>query len=89
MQRALPAAPAPLPDGAGAAQRRPRAGCAGLADNYPRSDAAVVRQLKAAGALVLGKANMGEWALFPEFTTSSLGGVVRNPYHLHHAPAGK
>lgn len=59
-----------------------------LAENYPRTDAWVVRRLKAAGAIVFGKANMGEFALFPSFTLGSLAGFTRNPYHLHHSPAG-
>mgnify|MGYP002389281775 CR=1 FL=1 len=64
------------------------AGSAALLDNMPREDAFVLRKLKQAGALTLGKANMGEFALFPSFTVGSLFGVVRNPYHLHHTPAG-
>ncbi len=54
----------------------------------PREDAFVIRKLKQAGALILGKTNMGEFALFPSYTLGSLFGVVRNPYHLHHTPAG-
>ncbi|KFM26628.1 Zinc finger CCCH domain-containing protein 4 [Auxenochlorella protothecoides] len=64
------------------------AGSVALAENYPRTDAWVVRRLKAAGAIVFGKANMGEFALFPSFTLGSLAGFTRNPYHLHHSPAG-
>lgn len=65
-----------------------RSGAVALADNYPATDAWVVRRLKAAGAIMLGKSNMGEFALFPSFSLSSLAGFTRNPYHLHYTPAG-
>lgn len=64
------------------------AGSFSLRNNFPLRDAHVVRRLRRAGALVLGKTNMGEFAFFPSFTTGSLFGVVRNPYHLGHTPAG-
>ena len=47
-----------------------------------------VARLKAAGAIVLGKGNMGEWAYSPIFSISSVAGVVRNPYDLDRTPAG-
>ena len=47
-----------------------------------------VARLKAAGAIVLGKGNMGEWAFSPIFSISSVAGVVRNPYDLDRTPAG-
>ncbi|MBR4444488.1 MAG: hypothetical protein IKS37_01150 [Solobacterium sp.] len=40
------------------------AGSLALADNYPRNDAEIVRRLKEAGALILGKANLSEFAYF-------------------------
>lgn len=64
------------------------AGSLALADNFPLQDAGVIARLKAAGAIVLGVANLGELAFFPSFCVSSAGGTVRNPYHLHHSPAG-
>jgi amidase len=60
------------------------AGAAALADFLPRREAALVRRLRAAGAIVLGKTNMTELADFvsdvmpSEF--SGAGGVVRNPH---------
>ena len=51
-------------------------------------DCVQVARLKAAGALVLGKGNMGEWAFSPTFSISSVAGAVRNPYDLDRTPAG-
>jgi Asp-tRNA(Asn)/Glu-tRNA(Gln) amidotransferase A subunit family amidase len=65
------------------------AGSVALAHNYPQKDAVVVDRLKSAGAVILAKSSMGELALFPTFSVSSLRpGVVRNPYHLGYTPAG-
>ncbi|KAH7618117.1 putative Glutamyl-tRNA(Gln) amidotransferase subunit A [Nannochloris sp. 'desiccata'] len=65
------------------------AGSVALAQNYPQKDATVVERLKSAGAIILAKSSMGELALFPIFSVSSLGpGIVRNPYHLGYTPAG-
>lgn len=47
-----------------------------------------VRLLKAAGAVVLAKANMAEWAFDPDISIGSAFGVVRNPYDLDHVTAG-
>lgn len=47
-----------------------------------------VARLKGAGALLLGKGNMGEWAFSPTFSLSSIAGAVRNPYDLDRTPAG-
>lgn len=64
------------------------AGAAALLDNFPRQSASVINQLRSAGALVLAKTNMGEFAFFPSFTLSSVTDEVRNPYELMHTPAG-
>lgn len=59
------------------------AGAAALAENYAR-DAFVTQRLKANGVVILGKANLSEWAYF--FCTgcpsgySALGGQTLNPY---------
>ncbi len=62
------------------------AGSLALANNYALYDAYIVERLKASGAIVLGKANMTEWANFmAENMTngySSRGGQVLNPYGL-------
>jgi amidase len=65
---------------------RASAGAAALADFVPRREATLVRRLRAAGAVVLGKTNMTELADYvsdvmpSEF--SGAGGVVRNPHGI-------
>jgi Asp-tRNA(Asn)/Glu-tRNA(Gln) amidotransferase A subunit family amidase len=54
----------------------------------PQSDATMVARLKAAGAIVLAKTNMAEWAFSPYLTASSIAGITRNPYDLSRVPAG-
>ncbi len=54
----------------------------------PQSDATMVAKLRAAGALILGKSNMAEWAFSPYLTASSIAGITRNPYDLSRVPAG-
>jgi Asp-tRNA(Asn)/Glu-tRNA(Gln) amidotransferase A subunit family amidase len=54
----------------------------------PERDATMVARLKAAGAIVLAKTNMAEWAFSPYLTASSIAGVTRNPYDLSRVPAG-
>jgi len=47
-----------------------------------------VRELREAGAIVLAKSNMAEWAFSPYQTVSSLAGTTANPYDLERVPAG-
>ena len=54
----------------------------------PDEDAYVVKRLREAGAIVLAKSNMAEWAFSPYLTASSIGGITRNPYDLTRVPAG-
>ena len=54
----------------------------------PDHDAAMVARLRAAGAIVLAKTNMAEWAFSPYLTASSIAGITRNPYDLTRVPAG-
>ena len=54
----------------------------------PTTDAFMVEKLRAAGAVVLFKSNMAEWAFSPVVTESSIGGLTRNPYDLTRVPAG-
>ncbi|GAB7340320.1 hypothetical protein MBLNU457_6772t1 [Dothideomycetes sp. NU457] len=63
------------------------AGSLALANLYPSAPAPVVRALTDAGAIVLGKANMHEFAL-EGITVSSLGGQTRNPFALERSPGG-
>jgi amidase len=54
----------------------------------PSEDAFMVRKLREAGAIVLAKSNMAEWAFSPYVTMSSIAGTTRNPYDLERVPAG-
>ena len=54
----------------------------------PGSDAFMVQRIRAAGAIILGKSNMAEWAFSPYETVSSIAGITRNPYDLDYVPAG-
>ena len=58
-----------------------------LAESVPPDDAFVVQRLRAAGALILAKANLTELARGGT-TVSSLGGQTRNPYDLTRTPGG-
>jgi amidase len=58
----------------------------------PPQDATVAARLRAAGALLLGKTNLSEWANFRSTNSSSgwsgRGGQCRNPYALDRSPSG-
>ena len=68
------------------------AGSLALAGNRPARDAFLVRKLREAGAVVLGKTNLSEWANFRSTRSisgwSSRGGQTRNPYALDRNPCG-
>lgn len=64
------------------------AGSRALAGSLPPDDAYQVRKLREAGAIVLAKSNMAEWAFSPYLTESSILGITRNPYDLERVPAG-
>ncbi len=58
----------------------------------PRQDAFIVKQLREAGAVILGKTNLSEWANFRSTKSSSgwsgRGGQTHNPYILDRNPCG-
>jgi len=65
------------------------AGCAALRDAMPAADAPVVTRLRAAGAIVLAKANMSELAASNgRFGYSSASGLTLNPYRLSRNASG-
>lgn len=68
------------------------AGALALKDFRTSTDAAIVQQLRAAGAVILAKANLSEWANFRGEGSASgwsaLGGQTKNPYVLTHSPCG-
>jgi amidase len=69
---------------------RTTAGAAILADHVAGADAAVVAALRAAGAVVLAKANLSELAgaVVPTPGFSAVGGQTANPYGAGHTPGG-
>ena len=64
------------------------AGALALADFYPEEDAFIIQKLVDAGAIILAKSNMAEWAFSPMHSESSTVGTTHNPYNLDHVPAG-
>lgn len=58
----------------------------------PKEDAFVVKKLREAGAVILGKTNLSEWANLRSTRSSSgwsgRGGQTRNPYALDRSPSG-
>ena len=68
------------------------AGSLALAGSIPPCDATVAAKLRQAGALILGKTNLSEWANFRSTHStsgwSSRGGQTRNPYALDRNPCG-
>jgi Asp-tRNA(Asn)/Glu-tRNA(Gln) amidotransferase A subunit family amidase len=65
------------------------AGSLALKGWVPRQDATMVAKIRAAGAIVLAKSNMAEWAFSPYETVNSiLPGYTRNPYALDRVTAG-
>jgi amidase len=68
------------------------AGSLALAEHRPKQDAFIAARLRAAGAVILGKTNLSEWANFRSTRStsgwSSRGGQTRNPYVLDRNPCG-
>lgn len=68
------------------------AGSLALRANVTGRDAPVVARLRAAGAVILGKTNLSEWANFRSTRSisgwSAVGGLVRNPYSLDRTACG-
>jgi Asp-tRNA(Asn)/Glu-tRNA(Gln) amidotransferase A subunit family amidase len=64
------------------------AGSSSLAGSIPPQDATTVAKLRKAGALILAKANLHEFAAAGGTTVSSLGGQTKNPYDLKRTPGG-
>jgi amidase len=68
------------------------AGSLALEGNYARQDAPIVKRLRDAGAVILGKTNLSEWANFRSSRAvsgwSGRGLQTRNPYALDRNPSG-
>jgi amidase len=68
------------------------AGSLALGGSIPLQDSSVARKLREAGAVIIGKTNLSEWANFRSSHSSSgwsgRGGQTRNPYVLDRNPCG-
>ncbi len=68
------------------------AGSLALKDNITGRDAPLAARLRAAGAIILGKTNLSEWANYRSSRSisgwSGMRGQVRNPYALDRSPCG-
>ena len=68
------------------------AGSLALAGHIATTDAFIVKKLRKAGAVLLGKTNLSEWANFRSNKScsgwSSRGGQTKNPYIIDHNPCG-
>ncbi len=67
-------------------------GSRALMNSFPLKDSYIAKQLRDAGAVIIGKANLSEWANFRgELSTSGwsgVGGQTKNPYVLSRNPCG-
>jgi amidase len=64
------------------------AGALALKNFIPEEDAFIIKKLKEAGAIVIAKSNMAEWAFTPWSSESSTHGITLNPYNIAYSPAG-
>jgi amidase len=68
------------------------AGSRALMNSHPLQDSFVAKQLRKAGAVIIAKANLSEWANFRGQMSSSgwsgVGGQTKNPYDLRRNPCG-
>jgi amidase len=85
--------PVLIKDNVESADRMPTtAGSLALAANMTKRDAPIVANLRAAGAVILGKTNLSEWANFRSEHSisgwSAVGGLTKNPHVLDRSPCG-
>jgi amidase len=89
---ALGGVPILLKDNIEAAGMPTTAGSLALANNDPGRDAPIVTRLRDAGAVILGKTNLSEWANIRSSQSisgwSAVGGQTRNPYDPGRTPCG-
>jgi amidase len=68
------------------------AGATALRYSFPESDSRVAKKLREAGAVIIAKSNLSEWANFRSMNSSSgwsgIGGQTKNPYVLDRNPCG-
>ncbi|WP_447727146.1 amidase [Sphingomonas koreensis] len=84
--------PVLVKDNIDTAENATTAGSLALAANFTKRDAPLVARLRAAGAIILGKTNLSEWANIRDGDSmsgwSAMGGLVRNPYALDRSACG-
>jgi len=80
--------PVILKDNFDTADMPTEAGSIALKNSIPPDDAYVVKKLREAGAIIIAKSNMAEWAFSPFETISSTHGETKNAYDLKRVPAG-
>ncbi|WP_298127313.1 amidase family protein, partial [Brevundimonas sp.] len=89
---ALSGVPILLKDNIETADMPTTAGSLALANNAPGRDAPIVARLRDAGAVILGKTNLSEWANIRSSQSisgwSAVGGQTRNPYDPARTPCG-
>jgi len=68
------------------------AGATALRNSFPKADSYIVKKLREAGAVIIAKSNLSEWANFRADMSSSgwsgIGGQTKNPYILDRNPCG-
>lgn len=68
------------------------AGATALKNSFPKTDSYVAQKLREAGAVIIAKSNLSEWANFRAEVSSSgwsgVGGQTKNPYVLDRNPCG-
>jgi amidase len=79
--------PLPIKDLAETAGIRTTYSCRAFADYVPAKDAALVRRIRDAGFIILGKTNTPEFGT-TAVTESDLNGICRNPWNPSHTPGG-
>jgi amidase len=87
----LDGVPVVLKDNIDATGMPTTAGSFALAENVRAQDAEVTKRLKDAGAIILAKANLSQWAGYrttDSFAGSTVGGTPHNPYDLTKSAAG-
>jgi amidase len=68
------------------------AGATALSSSFPKKESFLANKLREAGAIIIGKSNLSEWANFRSNMSSSgwsgVGGQTKNPYVLDRNPCG-
>src|SRR4029453_15580666 len=86
-ERPVPGVPIAVKDLTATAGIRTTYSSRAFAENIPGFDTAVVRRLREAGFVILGKTNTPEFGT-TAFTESDLNGATRNPWNLERTPGG-